>query len=188
MRPLYVLFSLLLVSTLLAGRPAGAQVDTGKLVIDQTPAPNIRELVNRANLIVVGWPDVAHETYPTGRRVGEYRLVNYVQRMHIKRVLKGTSPQLLQLLTTGAEPLPAPPDPLNRQYSGPLAEGDYICFLRQVAGTPYYSLVGIWQGVYPIINGRTVALEGTGYPALNQLTVEQFAQQIDSLTRRSAGD
>ncbi|UFJ41173.1 hypothetical protein LOK74_01020 [Brevibacillus humidisoli] len=178
---LRVVASLLLVNMFVVTLPAAARVDIAKLQIDQTLTRSVQELVNRSSLIVVGWPDVAHDTYPTERRIGDFRLVNYVQRIQVKRVLKGTSPQILQLLTTGVEPLPDPTNPLNTKYSGPLAEGDYICFLQQVRGTEYYSLVGIWQGLYPIIDGRTVALEGSGYPSLNKLTVEQFAQKINTL-------
>ncbi|MBO8164551.1 MAG: hypothetical protein H0Z34_12630 [Brevibacillus sp.] len=184
MRPMQILVLLLVTSIVAAAVPAAAQTDIAKLRIDLTPSRSVHDLVNLATLVVVGWPDVAHETSPTGQRIGEYRLVNYAQRIHVKRVMKGESQRIISLLTTGAEPLPNPSHRLNEKYTGPIAEGDYLFFLRRVRDTDLYSLVGIWQGLYPIINDRTIALRGAGYPDFNDLTIDQAETKVRTLMKR----
>lgn len=49
-----------------------------------------------------------------------------------------------------------------------------------------YSIVGLWQGVYPLYDGKTVSLRGQGFPELNQLSIRDVADKIRSV-RRSSG-
>lgn len=179
---LKMLLTSLLVLAPMMGAHA-AKVDIGSLRVDTTPTQHERDLINRSSLIVYGWTDSAHQKYPTGTQVPSGALVNFVQTIHVKQVLKGTSSQLIDLLTTGIEPVPDPNDPLNNRYPGPLAEGNYICFLKGVPGTELYSVVGVWQGVYPIVNGKTVALQGAGYSTLHHLSVQEMARQIKVLSQ-----
>ncbi len=162
---------------------ASAQVDIASLRVDTTPAKNIKDLVNQASLIVLGWPDSADESYPTKQMVEQYKIVNFVQTVHVKKTLKGTSTTLVKVLSTGTDILPPTTSPLNLQYPGPLAEGDYICFLKKVPGTNLYAVIGGWQGVYPLFDGKTVAFKGYGYPEFNGLTLEQFEQKLHSFSQ-----
>lgn len=162
---------------------ASAQVDIASLRVDTTPTKSMKDLVHQADLVVWGWPDSADETYPTHQTVEQYNLVNYVQTLHAKKTIKGTSSPLIRLLSTGTDTLPPTTSPLNRLYPGPLAEGDYICFLKKLPGTDLYAVIGGWQGVYPMLDGKTVALRGFGYPDFNALTLEQFEQKLHSASR-----
>jgi hypothetical protein len=159
------------------------RTDYGTIRVDTTPTQNERELIERADLIVLGWIDSAHQRYPTGLRVPSGSLFNFVQTIHVKQAMKGKPTHLLHLLTTGIEPLPDADDPLNLRYPGPLAEGDYVCFLRRVAGTTLYTIVGVWQGVYPIHQGRTVAIEGAGYPSFDKLSPQKMANKLKQLMK-----
>ncbi|WP_134683949.1 hypothetical protein [Brevibacillus migulae] len=161
------------------------RVDIGSIQVDTSPTQHERDLIERSTLIVYGWADSAEQqTYPTGKRVPSGALVNFVQTLHVKRAFKGASPKLIQLLSTGIEPLPDPKDPLNNRYPGPLAEGDYIIFLKKVSGTNLYTTVGIWQGVYPFLDGKSVALRGSGYPSLEQLSLDQFGKKLETYMKR----
>jgi hypothetical protein len=43
-----------------------------------------------------------------------------------------------------------------------------------------YTIVGGWQGVYPVYEGKTISLKEEGFPELNQLTLRQFEAKIRS--------
>ncbi|KQL49912.1 hypothetical protein AN963_09555 [Brevibacillus choshinensis] len=162
--------------------PASAATDIGSVRINPTPVASWQDLVKRSELIVFAWIDSASQSVPTGRSLREGKLVNYVQTAHVKQVLKGSSHRMLKLVSTGVEPLPDASSPLNRTYPGPLAEGNYVLFLHPVSATDLYSAAGLWQGVYPLYQGQTIALEGAGFSDLNQLTVEQLARKIKSIS------
>jgi hypothetical protein len=178
-------FHLLLAFCLLTGTShvSAQKTDYGSLRVDTTPTKDERELYDRSTLIVFGWTDSAHREYRTGERVPSGELYNFVQKIHVKRALKGTSSQFLNLLTTGIEPLPDANDPLNNRYPGPLAEGEYVCFLKPVSGTDLYTIIGVWQGVYPLIDGKTVAIKGAGYTAFDQLTIQQLATKLKAMLK-----
>jgi len=163
---------------------SAVKVDIGTIQVDTSPTQHERDLIERSTLIVYGWADSAKENHPTGKQVPSGALVNFVQTLHVKRAFKGASPKLVEMLSTGIEPLPDPQDPLNNRYPGPLAEGDYILFLKQVTGTNLYTIVGVWQGVYPFHDGKSVALRGSGYPSLEQLSLDQFGKKIESYMKR----
>ena len=103
----------------------------------------------------------------------------------MKEFLKGRAPAIIRLVTSGVDPLPDPSDPLNRIYPGPLAEGDYIYFLKPIKDSDLYNLVGVWQGVYPVSNGKTIALEGEGYPQFHQLSLTVMKKKIKKLDSES---
>lgn len=161
---------------------AAPAVDISKLKIESAMAVNEADLVKRSDLIVYGWLDSGQQEAPTGDRISGHQVVNYVQTIHVKRVLKGSSGALAKLLTTGLTPLPEPKDPLNSRFTGPLAEGNYVCFLRSVPNTSMYSLAGLWQGVYPVYQDRTVSLEESGFSSLSNLRIEQLAAKLNALS------
>ncbi|MFD2371543.1 hypothetical protein ACFSO0_16575 [Brevibacillus sp. GCM10020057] len=175
-----LLLSFLLLGTLTC--PASAAPDIGSVRIDSTPVRTWQELVKKSELIVVSWVDTASQSAATGRTVSGGKLFNYVQTVQVKQAVKGSAPRLIKLVSTGVEPLPDARSPLNLTYPGPLAEGSYVLFLHRVAGDGLYSTTGIWQGVYPLQQGKTIALEGTGFPELNQLTVEEITRRIKSVS------
>ncbi|WP_411501595.1 hypothetical protein [Brevibacillus centrosporus] len=171
---------LLLLGTMAA--PAMAATDIGSLLINPATSRTWQELVNQSELIVVAWADTSNQSASTGRSLREGKLVNYAQTLHIKQILKGSSARMLKLVSTGVEPLPDASSPLNRTYPGPLAEGNYVLFLQRVSAPNLYSSSGLWQGVYPLFQGKTIALEGAGFSELNQLTIEEFEKKVKSVS------
>lgn len=85
---------------------AAERADISGLRVDTTPTKSERELIARCDLIVVGWSDSTNKEYPTAVSVPNGRVVNFVQSIQVKKALKGSPPNLVQLLTTGIEPLP----------------------------------------------------------------------------------
>ncbi len=178
-------YRLLLCLSLLCGFsfPVHAQTDIGRVQVDPSPYSSLEELVKKCDLIVVAWVDSAHEAHPTGRTIPQGKIVNYTQSLHVKTAIKGSSSRRLTLISTGVEPLPDASSPLNLQYPGPLAEGNYLLFLRKVSGSQLYSTAGLWQGVYPIYQGKTIALTNLGFSELNQLSQEEVVRKITAISR-----
>lgn len=163
---------------------AAPAVDISKLRPDSALAASEADLVRRSDLIVYGWLDSGQQEEPTGEKIAGHQVVNYVQTIHVKRVLKGSSGPLVKLLTAGLVPLPEPLDPLNNRFTGPLAEGNYVCFLKSVPNTPLYTLAGLWQGVYPVIQEKTISLEEAGFPSFANLSPAQLEAKIKSFPSR----
>lgn len=141
---------------------------------------DVKGLVSSSTLITYGWFDTSHQEQPLEKSVQDGKLVNFVQSFHVDQYLKGTGHQIVTVLSSGIEPLPLPSNPINKVYPGPMAEGRYVCFLKPVPGTELYTIVGGWQGVYPIYEGKTISLQGEGFPELNQLTIKQLEAKIKS--------
>ncbi|MFS0555995.1 hypothetical protein [Brevibacillus sp. 179-C9.3 HS] len=179
-----MLYRLLLCLSLLCifSFPVHAQTDMGRVQVDASTFPSLAELVKKCDLIVIAWVDSAHQAYPTGRTIPQGKIVNYTQSLQVKTTIKGTSSRLLTVVSTGVEPLPDASSPLNLQYPGPLSEGNYLLFLRKVRGSQLYSTAGIWQGVYPIYEGKTIALTSAGFSELNQLTQEEVVRKIKAIS------
>ncbi|MGO0061100.1 hypothetical protein ACTID9_13955 [Brevibacillus fluminis] len=172
-------FACLLVISLLQCQVAWAQrPDIAKLQLDTTPAANARQLAQKSTLIVSASANSSFQSFPTGKKIGAYQVVNYIQTLQVNSVIKGASPRLIRLLSVGIEPLPDAKDPLNDKYPGPLAEGNYVFFLHPVRGTGFYSLTGLWQGVYPLLDGKTISLKKTGFAEYDGLNVEQLKQRV----------
>lgn len=181
---MYLRLFLTLVILCTFSTPASAEPDLSTLHVDRTPAKNVSELIKHGDLIAFGWIDSAYQSAPTRKIVRQGKVVNYVQKFQINRSFKGSSARSVKLLSTGIEPLPDADDPINLTYPGPLAEGNYLLFLRAVKGTDMYSITGIWQGIYPMPEGRTIALQGVGFAELNGLTLDQIGQKLGSLRSR----
>lgn len=178
MRYRLLILTILLCAVML---PVSAETNVGHLHVPITAVQNAKELVRQSDYIVIGWIDTAHKAYPTGRSIPQGKIVNYTQTLHVKKVFKGASPRLLTLLSTGLEPLPETSSPLNLTYPGPLGEGNYLLFLRKVKGSSLHSLTGLWQGVYPIYQGKTIALQGVGFADFHQLSWAEIEQKLKSL-------
>ncbi|WJQ79040.1 hypothetical protein [Brevibacillus brevis] len=163
--------------------PVHAQTDIGRVQVDPSSFSSLAELVKKCDLIVIGRVDRTHRAYPTGRTLPQGKIVNYTQRLQVKKAVKGTASRLLTVVSTGVEPLPDASSPLNLQYPGPLAEGNYLLFLRKVSGSQMYSTAGLWQGIYPIYQGKTIALSNLGFTELNQLSQEEAIRKITAISR-----
>ncbi|MED1943843.1 MULTISPECIES: hypothetical protein [Brevibacillus] len=163
--------------------PVHAQTDIGRVQVDPSPYSSLKELVKKCDLIVIGQIDSNHRAYPTGRTIPQGKIVNYTQSLHVTTAIKGSSSRRLTVISTGVEPLPDASSPLNLQYPGPLAEGNYLLFLRKVSGSQLYSTAGLWQGVYPISQGKTIALTNLGFSELNQLSQEEVVRKITAISR-----
>ena len=163
--------------------PAAAVPQPGGIPVPVQPASSEKALTQSADLIVEGHLEDGQENYPTGREISGKRIVHYVQRIRVQAVWKGSVASPIKLLTSGVEPLPDAANPLNKTYTGPLEAGDYIFFLRKAGGTDYYTLNGLWQGLYPVYNGKSVALLANGgFAAFDQLSLPQFQGKVKSLS------
>jgi hypothetical protein len=151
-----------------------------KQVVNIKRAANLKQLVADSTLIAYGWFNTSYQKKSLGKSVQGGKLVNFVQSFHVDKYLKGTGDKIINVLSTGIEPFPDPQNPLNKVYPGPMAEGRYVCFLKRVPGTGLYTILGGWQGVYPVYEGKTITLEEEGFPELNQLTIRQFEAKIKS--------
>ncbi|EIJ82316.1 hypothetical protein PB1_05290 [Bacillus methanolicus PB1] len=151
-----------------------------KQVVNIKRVVKIKDLVSGSTLIAYGWFDTSHQKQPLEKSVQGGQLVNFVQSFHVNKYLKGTGDRIITVLSTGIEPLPHPLNPINKIYPGPLAEGQYVCFLKHVPGTEFYTIIGGWQGVYPVYEGKTISLQKEGFPDLNQLTLRQLEAKIKS--------
>jgi hypothetical protein len=158
--------------------PVKAQNELSNLIVSTHPTKNAQELIHNSSLIVYGWFDSADEKYPANKKVDDGELVNFVQKVQVKRSIKGNPPQIVRVISTGIEPLPDPSNPLNKVYPGPMAEGEYVCFLREIPGTDVYYIVGGWQGVYPVYEGKIVTLEDVGFSQFEGLTIEELEAKI----------
>ncbi|MFA4133042.1 MULTISPECIES: hypothetical protein [unclassified Brevibacillus] len=163
--------------------PVHAQTDIGRVQVDPASFSSLGELVKKCDLIVIGRVDGTHRSYPTGRTLAQGKIMNYTQRLQVKKTVKGTATRLLTVVSTGVEPLPDASSPLNLQYPGPLAEGNYLLFLRKVSGSQLYSTAGLWQGIYPIYQGKTIALSNLGFTELNRLSQEEAVRKITAISR-----
>jgi hypothetical protein len=163
--------------------PAAAAPQPGGIPVPVQPAASEKSLAQSADLIVEGHLENGQENYPTGREVSGRRIVHYVQRIRVQAVWKGSAASPIKLLTSGVEPLPDAANPLNKTYTGPLEPGDYVFFLRKAGGTDYYTLNGIWQGLYPVYNGKSIALLANGgFAAFDQLRLPQFQVKVKNLS------
>jgi hypothetical protein len=141
-------------------------------------SPSLTSLVHQSDVIALGTLDTPIHAYPLGKRVDTGELVNYAQFLTIKTLWKGQPPTKIMVLTTGVKPLPDAKSPLNLKYPGALTEGDYVLFLKNVPGTPFYQFTTGMQSVYPLISGRTITLKDAGFATLDQLTLHQLGTKL----------
>jgi len=175
----HFIFTTLLVFTTIA--TIYAEIDLSKLIVNTAPVKNSHTMVQQSDLIVLGSPDDAVKKYPTKKTVDQFKIVNYVQTFHTQKGLKGSFPSLVKIVSVGIEPLPNPSNPINRLYPGPLAKENYILFLKKVPQSEYYTIIGGWQGVYPLFEGKIISFEGLGFKEFSGLTVNQLEQKIKEL-------
>ncbi|MFC4617758.1 hypothetical protein ACFO4N_03340 [Camelliibacillus cellulosilyticus] len=148
--------------------------DPSSDVYESQPVPLLSTLIRTSDAILYGSVGSVIQEYHTGKRVRNGELVNTLQKIQVLQSFKGRATRPIELITTGVEPMPRPSDPLNQRFPGALAEGQYIFFLKKIPGSSLYQLNGGPQGFYPLINGRTISLYGTGFQTLNQRTVAEF--------------
>ncbi|PTQ54722.1 MAG: hypothetical protein HSCHL_2313 [Hydrogenibacillus schlegelii] len=120
---------------------------------------------------------------PTGEEKDGRKVVRFWQAFRPRRTILGRGRAPWLIVEAGLEPPPPVDDPLNAAYPGPYAEGDYVLFLRSDPAAGGWRLVGGWQGLYPVIGGRLVALEGYGTPELHGLTVAEAAMRLRTVKR-----
>ncbi|SDC54000.1 hypothetical protein SAMN02799630_00064 [Paenibacillus sp. UNCCL117] len=154
-----------------------------RLRLPHEAIPTAEALARQADLIVFGHLQSQVSAYPAGARIGAGELYHYVQTIVVRTVLRGggaSAPSAVKLVTDGIEPLPPASDPLNLTYTGPLAEGEYVFFLRRIPGTDLYALLNGWQALYPVLDGKLIALKQNGFAAYNDLTISGLQQKLRS--------
>ncbi|MFD2612111.1 hypothetical protein [Paenibacillus gansuensis] len=166
---------------------SAAPVSPAAVVVEDKRANSLSQLQQQSSLIALGQFSTALKEYPTNRTVYGGKLVNYVQTFLIRKTYKGTTLRTVKVINTGVFPRPLTTSPLNLVYPGPFAENeDYVVFLRPVPGTEFYSLVGILQGIYPVVRGRSIAFRGFGFGELHDLPLQEMEKRIrQSLTLSS---
>jgi hypothetical protein len=179
---LYIAVSILILAAALEPSTArAAPAGPAQLSLNTEPCASWEDMAKRSDLIVLGKLKDQVKAYPTGRREGSYRIVHYVQKIAIAEAWKGGSEAAgsIPLLTSGIEPMPDAANSLNKRYTGPLEEGEYVFFLRRVDGNDYWTLTGLWQGLYPVYENKTIALAANGgFTALDGLTLEAFKKKV----------
>jgi hypothetical protein len=158
-----------------------APVHLRHLLVDTSKVATEEQLARQADLIVVGRYGPPVQTVSTGRRAGGGMLTNYVQPFQIAQTIKGQAGRTIRIVSTGINPLPPAGDSIQERYPGPMEDGRYVCFLKQITGSNLYYLIGGWQGVYPIDRNRLVALRNAGFPSFDGLTVDAARSKIRSL-------
>lgn len=141
-------------------------------------ATELRELISKSDVIAFGALKPAYETIQLNQMIGQSRMINTKQLFSLSKVWKGPGKRAVIFLSTGLDPLPEAKSPLNLQYPGELANGNYIFFLKRLSGTPYYQLTTGMQSVYPVFNGKSISLKGTGFSELDGLTLKEFETKI----------
>ncbi|MCO7176182.1 hypothetical protein ACFP7A_09865 [Sporolactobacillus kofuensis] len=130
-----------------------------KIIMSERPVDRT-QLIKNSDLIVFAHIGEHINKWEIGQELPSgAKLVNASQILQIRRVIVGEPPSPSVLLTTGVEPLPDPKDPLNNLYTGPLADGDYLLFLKRLNATQYVRLSGGFSSVYPVVSGKTIALD-----------------------------
>ncbi|RKD25116.1 hypothetical protein BEP19_04665 [Ammoniphilus oxalaticus] len=155
-----------------------AETNIASLQLDLTPVPSSSELIQEADLIARGRPRPSEQQIPTNQKVGAFTIVHELQRIDVRKVLKGSTVSSVTVIIPGLQPLPETSNPLNNKYPGALAQENYFFFLKKIPDTSFYTIIGGWQGVYPLFEGKTIALRGLGFQNLGGLTVEQFKRKI----------
>jgi len=170
---------ILLVSFLLLPSAAVAlPISLPHQIIDTSRVQSAEKLMKIADLIVAGRYHSPTQTVRTGRKVNAGQIVTYIQPFEIKQLLKGRAGSVIRIASSGVDPLPPAKDPLNTKYPGPMAEGDYVCFLKRLDRQNIYYVIGGWQGVYPLYNGQLIALQDAGFPSFQGLTIAQLRQLL----------
>ncbi|MNC22060.1 hypothetical protein D3C75_700500 [compost metagenome] len=163
---------------------AAAAPQPGAIPVPAETVATGKALAQQSDLIVEGHLEGAQQAYPTGRDISGRKIVHYVQRIRVISAWKGSASSPVELLTSGVEPLPDADNPLNKTYTGPLVSGDYVFFLRKAGGTDFYTLNGLWQGLYPVFEGKSTALLANGgFAAFDQLSMTQFRSKVMSLAQ-----
>lgn len=175
----YLIFTMLLFCTTMF--TVYAEIDLSTFIVHTAPVKNSKTMVQQSDLIILGWPESAEKKFPTNKTIDHFQIVNYVQTIHTQKVLKGNAGSLVNIVTAGAEPLPPTSNPINKLYPGPLAKENYILFLKKIPQSEYYTIMGGWQGIYPLFEGKTISLEGLGFKEFNGLTVDQLEQKTKGL-------
>jgi hypothetical protein len=158
----------------------GSPATPDKITVDRGPVSSPEQLVRSSDLIVHGQLSESVRSFPTGLHEGSRRVFHYVQTVRITELWKGSAAgNTVSLLTSGVEPLPDASDPLNRTYTGPLESGEYVFFLHRAGNTRYYTLTGIWQGLYPVYGGSSIALlHNGGFAAFDRLPLASMKAKI----------
>ncbi len=156
-------------------------VNLSKVKVQTTLTHSAEQLVYGSDLIVFGWLDSPDQEQDTGSSVSSGKVKNYAQTLHVQTVMKGQTDAVVKLVTSGIDPLPNPSDPLNQTYTGPFSEGEYVCFLRRIGASDYYTLVGLWQGIYPVWEQKLISLQDHGYPSFNEKSIEEVREFIKKI-------
>jgi len=147
-------------------------------------AQDARDLLRLSSFVLVGRLDGGIRRHVLPRWVAGRRLVVSEQPLFSERLLypQGNVPSPIFLLSPGLEPRPAAADPLTYRFPGPLAPGHYVFFLRQLPPRrEAYTLVGGWQGLYPVMCGRTIALEKYGFCEFDGRTIDELSTILQTL-------
>ncbi|MCL1632598.1 hypothetical protein M3N64_11785 [Sporolactobacillus sp. CPB3-1] len=147
-------------------------------LIKSEPAESGTAIIQKADLIVHARLDEHINRWDTGQRLPSgAHFVNAEQEIHVQQILKGHTAIPMNLLTTGIEPLPAPSDSLNKQYTGPLADGEYVLFLTRYSSSGLFILSNGFSSVYPLYLGKTIALED-GFHEFSGKTIPELKRML----------
>jgi hypothetical protein len=169
-----------IICALIFSHPVVSHADNITQII-KADRPETSELMEyQSDLIVLVHLDQHIRKWDTGQSLPSgQRFINAEQVLHIQSKLKGHAPSPTLLLTTGVEPLPDPQSPLNTQYTGPLADGDYVLFLKHFRDPNHFILSGGFCAVYPVVFGKLIALDD-GFKEFGGKTIPELRQLLHS--------
>ncbi|GEB76080.1 hypothetical protein SIN01_04250 [Sporolactobacillus inulinus] len=172
-----LLVAVLLLSSLIC-HPTHIHAESMNELIKTVQPENSQQMVQQSDLIVYAHLNQSIKRWNTGKRLPSgAHFVNAEQLLQIHEVLKGSVQEPVKLLTTGIDPLPQPSDPLNNLYTGPLADGDYLLFLKSYSQTQHYILNGGFAAVYPVYAGKLIALN-EGFKTFNGKTIAEVRPML----------
>ncbi|MFT8309549.1 MAG: hypothetical protein ABF629_00140 [Sporolactobacillus sp.] len=174
------LTTLIIVLLLFFLHPVATHAANINQLIKAEPFTSSTLMKQESDLIIFTHLDQNVRKWDTGRRLSSgARFNNAEQTLQIHDVLKGQAPSPALLLTTGIDPLPGPHDPINEQYTGALADGDYVLFLKRFHNSQRFILSGGFCAVYPIVSGKIIALD-EGFKQFSGMTVSELEQWLSS--------
>ncbi|PTQ51420.1 MAG: hypothetical protein BLITH_1497 [Brockia lithotrophica] len=150
-------------------------------------ARDARDLLRRSSCVLLGDLDGGVRRHTLPRWVAGRQLVVSEQPLYLERCFfpatEGALSPVLALFSPGLEPRPPAEDPLTPRFPGPFAPGRYVFFLRRLPPRrDAFTLVGGWQGLYPVVCRRLVALEGYGFSEFDGRTIDEFASLLHDLS------
>jgi hypothetical protein len=140
---------------------------------------SVKDLIRQSIVIFRGKPRGTPEfksTTSTGD-IGEY-----LQKIQVEHVLKGTIGSVVLIVRTGIRPtLMSDATVKNDDLPGPMPAGESIFFIQPSLLAGAWMIAGYSQGVLQLVDDRVVSVGQQGFESLGGLTESDLAALIQTL-------